>query len=63
MSVTYLPHINRDLTTLPNDTRRIWPLHPLLEVRENLGCRDTAKGFCSLVSDHIGFVGVLEDLQ
>ena len=59
----YLPHVNRNLTALPDDTGSILPLHPLLEVRKNLGCRNATKGLGSLVANHLGFMGILEHLE
>jgi len=56
--ITYLPHINRYLTTLPNHTRGVIPHHPLLEVREDFRCSDSTQGLGRFVSDHVGFLRV-----
>ena len=59
--MTHLPHVNRDLTALADDPRRIRSLHPLLEIGQDLGRGDASKGLGSFVSNHVGLIWVLED--
>ena len=63
ISCTYLPHINRNLAALPDDAGSIWPLHPLLEVGQDLRGRDSPESLGSLMAHHLGLVAVLEDLE
>lgn len=56
--ITHLPHINRHLTTLSDNTRRVISHHPLFEVREDLRGSNTAKSLGSFVSDHVRLLRV-----
>jgi hypothetical protein len=60
---TYLPHIDRDLTTFPYHRWRVTPLHPFLKMREHLGRSYPTKRFGSFVSNHVVLGSILQNLQ